>query len=235
MPHRGRACCKTLLRNFGGNAFGVSTDTGTLSSFSASILKAASVSRLVNSAGSASKSRSLSSVSVPFQDRSGDAGARQAVAAYKLPQLGAICREGVGWFHHDFVACAGSKTIRCSRLGKTQNPPDHLNRKALVNLGRDFLCRASGLGVVNDPLHHHAGPLTHPTLEHLPGSRSTSGQWLQSIMAAVMFLNAAILPAQRLAPHPDPLPASGARESPLVTTGAKPYASTRFATNVPFG
>jgi len=67
MPHRGRACCKTLLRNFGGNAFGVSTDTGTPRSFSASIFKAASVSRLVDSAGSTSKSRSLSSVSVPFK------------------------------------------------------------------------------------------------------------------------------------------------------------------------
>jgi hypothetical protein len=67
MPYRGRACCKSLLRNFGGNAFGVSTDTGTPSSFSAPILKAASVRRLVASAGSTSKSRSLRSVSVPFK------------------------------------------------------------------------------------------------------------------------------------------------------------------------
>jgi transposase InsO family protein len=61
-----RACRKTSLRNFGGNAFGLSTDTGTPSSFSASILKAASVNRLVDRAGSTSKSRSLCSVSVPL-------------------------------------------------------------------------------------------------------------------------------------------------------------------------
>src|SRR5271157_486037 len=65
--HRGRACCNTLLRNFGGKPFGVNTDTGTPSKFSASIFKPASVSRLVDSAGSTSKSRSLSSVSVPLK------------------------------------------------------------------------------------------------------------------------------------------------------------------------
>jgi hypothetical protein len=65
--HRGRARCKTVLRNFGGNAFGVSTEAGTPSNFSASILKAARVKRLVDSAGSTSKSRSLCSVSVPVK------------------------------------------------------------------------------------------------------------------------------------------------------------------------
>jgi hypothetical protein len=57
--HSGRASRKTALRNFGGNALGVNTDTGTPSNFSASILKAASVNRPVDSAGSTSKSRSL--------------------------------------------------------------------------------------------------------------------------------------------------------------------------------
>jgi hypothetical protein len=57
--HRGRARRNTVLRNFGGKPFGVSTDTGTPSSLSASTLKAASVRRPVDSAGSTSKSRSL--------------------------------------------------------------------------------------------------------------------------------------------------------------------------------
>src|SRR5271157_2970104 len=65
--HRGWACCNTWLRNFGGNPFGVNTDTGTPSNSSASIFKPAIVSRLVDSAGSTSKSRSLSSVSVPLK------------------------------------------------------------------------------------------------------------------------------------------------------------------------
>ena len=65
--HKGRAWRKTVPRNFGGNPFGVSTDTGTPSNFSASILKAASVKRLVDSPGSTSKSRSLWSVSVPVK------------------------------------------------------------------------------------------------------------------------------------------------------------------------
>jgi hypothetical protein len=65
VPHIGCACCKTLLRNFSGNPFGVSTDTGTPSNFSASILKPASVNRLVDSAGSIGKSRSLWTVWVP--------------------------------------------------------------------------------------------------------------------------------------------------------------------------
>jgi hypothetical protein len=67
VPHKGRECCNTSLRNLGGKAFGVSTDTGTPRSFSASILNAASVNKLVDSAGSTSKSRSLSSVSVPLK------------------------------------------------------------------------------------------------------------------------------------------------------------------------
>jgi NAD(P)-dependent dehydrogenase (short-subunit alcohol dehydrogenase family) len=31
------------------------------------------------------------------------------MAAYKLPQLGAMCREGVGRFHRDIVARTGSR------------------------------------------------------------------------------------------------------------------------------
>jgi hypothetical protein len=64
--HRGWACCNTSLRNFGGSPFGVKTDTGTPSNSSASVFKPASVSRLVDCPGSTNKSRSLSSVSVPF-------------------------------------------------------------------------------------------------------------------------------------------------------------------------
>lgn len=58
MLHRGRACCNTWSRNFGGNPFRVRTDIGTPSNFSASIFKPAIVSRLVDSPGSTSKSRS---------------------------------------------------------------------------------------------------------------------------------------------------------------------------------
>jgi len=67
VPHKGRECCNTSLRNLGGKAFGVSTDTETPRSFSASILNAATVNKLVDSAGSTNKSRSLSSVSVPLK------------------------------------------------------------------------------------------------------------------------------------------------------------------------
>jgi len=49
-------------------------------------------------------------VSVPFKTDP-KAGARQAVATYKLSQLGAMCREGVEWFHRDIVARTGLKTI----------------------------------------------------------------------------------------------------------------------------
>ena len=54
-------------RIFGGNALGVRTETGTPSKVSASRLNAASVKRLVFSAGSTSKSRSLCSSSVPVR------------------------------------------------------------------------------------------------------------------------------------------------------------------------
>jgi hypothetical protein len=66
MLHRGCACRSTSLRNFGGNPFGVRTDTGTPNNSSASFFRPASVSRLVDRAGSTSKSRSLSFVSVPL-------------------------------------------------------------------------------------------------------------------------------------------------------------------------
>jgi len=67
MPHKSRAFCKTSLRNFGGNALGVRTETGTPSNVSASRLNVASVKRLVFSAGSTSKSRSLCPSSVPVR------------------------------------------------------------------------------------------------------------------------------------------------------------------------
>src|SRR5256885_8733113 len=43
-----------------------------------------------------------------------------------------------------------------------QYPPHLFNRDPLVNLGGDFLRCASGLGVVDDPLHHHARSLDAP-------------------------------------------------------------------------
>src|SRR5271165_5231182 len=65
--HRGSACCRTLSRNFDGNPFGVDTDTVTPSNCPASICNLAMVNKLVDSVGSTSKSRSLSSVSVPVK------------------------------------------------------------------------------------------------------------------------------------------------------------------------
>jgi len=44
--HRGCACRSTPLRNFGGNPFGVRTDTGTSNNSSASFFRPARVSRL---------------------------------------------------------------------------------------------------------------------------------------------------------------------------------------------
>ena len=65
--HRGSACRSTRSRNLADKNPGVSTETRTPSNASASFSRPASVSKVVASAGSTYRSRSLSSVSVPVK------------------------------------------------------------------------------------------------------------------------------------------------------------------------
>src|SRR5215469_12169408 len=67
MLHKGSACWRTRSRNFGERNPAVKTVTGTPSSCCASCSMPASVKRVVVSAASTNRSRSLSSVSVPLR------------------------------------------------------------------------------------------------------------------------------------------------------------------------